>query len=187
MPEPALHIWEPEFIQLWEQGASYRDITQALGCPLGTVASRAAALVAQGKIQPRPRGRAKAQMRTVHGTVQRPVHIEHRCSAVSTPVQCMGSTLDQCSGSIGLKTRCMACASWFSLSSIASITHQCRHRCRSLHCPLPKGKAVRWNLWILDTIRDDLAALAAERGVSPSQLVQELLWKALSHRRSSMP
>ena len=53
--------------------------------------------------------------------------------------------------------------------------------------PNPKGKAVRWNLWILDTIRDDLAALAAERGVSPSQLVQELLWKALSHRRSSMP
>jgi hypothetical protein len=51
--------------------------------------------------------------------------------------------------------------------------------------PYPPGKAVRWNLWILDAIRDDLAALAAERGVSPSQLVQELLWKVLSDRRSS--
>jgi hypothetical protein len=50
----------------------------------------------------------------------------------------------------------------------------------------PKGKAVRWNLWILDAIRDDIAALAAQRGVSPSQLVQELLWKALSDRRASM-
>jgi hypothetical protein len=50
--------------------------------------------------------------------------------------------------------------------------------------PYPKGKAVRWNLWILDAIRDDLAALAAERDVSPSQLVQELLWKALSDRRA---
>ena len=47
--------------------------------------------------------------------------------------------------------------------------------------PYPKGKAVRWNLWILDAIRDELAALATERGISPSQLVQELLWKEL-HR-----
>jgi hypothetical protein len=53
--------------------------------------------------------------------------------------------------------------------------------------PYPSGKAVRWNLWILDAIRDDLAALAAERGVSPSQLVQELLWKALTDRQSSRP
>jgi hypothetical protein len=45
--------------------------------------------------------------------------------------------------------------------------------------PYPKGKAVRWNLWILDAIRDELAALAAERSISPSQLVQELLWKEL--------
>ncbi len=49
--------------------------------------------------------------------------------------------------------------------------------------PYPKGKAVRWNLWILDAIRDELATMAAERNVSPSQLVQELLWKALNERR----
>jgi hypothetical protein len=47
---------EAEFIALWQQGASYRELAAALRCPLGTVASRAAALVAQGKIQPRPRG-----------------------------------------------------------------------------------------------------------------------------------
>ena len=51
--------------------------------------------------------------------------------------------------------------------------------------PYPKGKAVRWNLWIFDAIRDELAALAAERDVSPSQLVQELLWQVLTDRRSS--
>jgi hypothetical protein len=33
---------EAHFIQLWQQGASYRDLAQALGCPLGTVASRSA-------------------------------------------------------------------------------------------------------------------------------------------------
>jgi DNA-binding transcriptional MocR family regulator len=46
---------EATFIALWQQGASYRELAAALGCPLGTVASRAAALVAQGKIQSRPR------------------------------------------------------------------------------------------------------------------------------------
>jgi hypothetical protein len=53
--------------------------------------------------------------------------------------------------------------------------------------PYPKGKAVRWNLWILDVIRDELTTLAAERGLSPSQFVQELLWKALTARRASRP
>jgi hypothetical protein len=44
-----------------------------------------------------------------------------------------------------------------------------------------------WNLWILDAIRDKLVTLAAERDISPSQLVQEFLWKALTEWRSSVP
>jgi DNA-directed RNA polymerase specialized sigma24 family protein len=58
---------EAEFITLWQQGASYRELAAALGCPLGTVASRAAALVEQGKIQPRPRGGAYASRRATAG------------------------------------------------------------------------------------------------------------------------
>jgi hypothetical protein len=53
--------------------------------------------------------------------------------------------------------------------------------------PLPKGKAVRWNLWIHAAIRDELVSLATQREMSASQLVQELLWKALADRRSSTP
>jgi DNA-binding transcriptional MocR family regulator len=49
---------EARFIALWTQEASYREIAQALGCALGTVGTLAAALVAQGKIQARPRGGA---------------------------------------------------------------------------------------------------------------------------------
>src|SRR5882724_1187639 len=52
---------EQTFITLWQQGASYRELAAALRCPLGTVASRSAALVAQGKIQPRSRGGRRAQ------------------------------------------------------------------------------------------------------------------------------
>jgi DNA-binding transcriptional MocR family regulator len=47
---------EATFIALWQQDASYRELAAALGCPLGTVGSRASALAAQGKITPRPRG-----------------------------------------------------------------------------------------------------------------------------------
>jgi hypothetical protein len=53
--------------------------------------------------------------------------------------------------------------------------------------PCSPGKAVRWNLWILAAIRDEIAQLAAQRGISPSQLVQEFFWKALSDRRASKP
>jgi len=70
---------EATFIALWEQGASYQAIAQALRCPLGTVASRSATLAAQGKIQPRPRGgayssrRAQARPEDPPPPVQRPV------------------------------------------------------------------------------------------------------------------
>jgi DNA-binding transcriptional MocR family regulator len=70
---------EQAFITLWQQGASYRELAAALGCPLGTVASRSAALVAQGKITPRQRGgaypnrRAKARQEDPPAPVQRPV------------------------------------------------------------------------------------------------------------------
>jgi hypothetical protein len=48
--------------------------------------------------------------------------------------------------------------------------------------PWPKGEAVRWNLWLPKSIRDELTTWATERGVPPSQLVTELLWKALKDR-----
>jgi AraC-like DNA-binding protein len=38
--------------------------------------------------------------------------------------------------------------------------------------PYPQGKAVRWNLWILDAIRDEVASLSKARGISPSQLTR---------------
>jgi DNA-binding transcriptional MocR family regulator len=47
---------EARFIALWTAGTTTAAIAQALGIPLGTVSSRAAALRRQGKIQPRPKG-----------------------------------------------------------------------------------------------------------------------------------
>jgi transposase len=53
--------------------------------------------------------------------------------------------------------------------------------------PSPKGKAVRWNLWILDAIREEIAGVAAEWEMPPSQLMQEVLWQWLSDRLASTP
>jgi hypothetical protein len=35
---------------------------------------------------------------------------------------------------------------------------------------------VCWNLWIHEVVRDELTIWAAAQDMSPSQLVQELLW-----------
>ena len=48
--------------------------------------------------------------------------------------------------------------------------------------PLPaaRGKSVRWNLHLTERLRDRIKAIAAERGLQDSQMVEELLWLALS-------
>jgi hypothetical protein len=54
---------EATFIALWQQGLSQDAIAQQLGCPVGTVKSRAHALAHQGKLQARPRGGASPHRR----------------------------------------------------------------------------------------------------------------------------
>jgi hypothetical protein len=182
---------EARFIALWSQGASYRALAQALGCALGTVATRAKRLAAQGKIQARPRGGAyprqhaqgRANTEGGHPPVQRPVqNIDTGAvhSADTGAVQALSVEVEQLKTDVTGLHRLVQ-------SLIERLDHppvQTPVQITALP-PYPQGKAVRWNLWILDAIRDELAALAAERGVSPSQLVQEILWNALSDRHAS--
>jgi DNA-binding transcriptional MocR family regulator len=168
---------EARFIALWQQGASYAALAQALGIPAGTVSSRASALQRQGKIPPRPRGGAYPKRQAQAPTpVQRPVQ-------TTAPVQSSADTgavqrLDRLEDEVqGLRQLVQAVLDHLNHPPV-----QTPVQITALP-PYPKGKAVRWNLWILDAIRDELAALAAERGISPSQLVQEFLWKVLSDRR----
>jgi hypothetical protein len=42
----------------------------------------------------------------------------------------------------------------------------------------------RWNLYLKRGLRVRIEALAQARGVAPSRVVQELLWTALTDRRS---
>jgi hypothetical protein len=166
---------EVTFITLWQQGLETAAIARRLGIPPGTARSRAYTLQQQGKIQPRPRGgrRTPARQDGSPAPVQRPVH-----SLNTGAVQALSADVEQ------LKTEVQGLRRIVQ-SVIDRLDHppvQTPVQITALP-PFPAGKAVRWNLWILDAIRDALAALATERGVSPSQLVQELLWKALSDRR----
>jgi hypothetical protein len=170
--------WEAEFIRRWQAGETTDAIAAALGLAEGTARSRAYTLQREGKIQPRPKGGAR--VRAVHGAVQRPVQTldtgaEH--SADTGAVQRLDRLEDEVQGLRHLVQALMDRFDHPPVQTPVQITAL---------PPYPKGKAVRWNLWILDAIRDELAALAAERGISPSQLVQELLWKALSDRQPSM-
>jgi len=51
-----MRAWEPEFIQLWQAGATIDVIAAAQGIGVGTVKSRAHTLRGEGKIAPRRRG-----------------------------------------------------------------------------------------------------------------------------------
>jgi hypothetical protein len=188
--------WEAEFMALWRAGVDTAAIAKQLGIPQGTVSSRAHTLQRQGKIEPRPRGGARnprvAQARQAGSStppVQRPVQTIDTGAVQSVdtgavqpfdtgPVQALGADVEQLKAEVaGLRQLVQ--------SVVDRLDHppvQTPVQITALP-PYPPGKAVRWNLWILDAIRDELSAWAAEREVSPSQLVQELLWKALSDRR----
>ena len=46
--------------------------------------------------------------------------------------------------------------------------------------PHERGKSVRWNLHLSEALRERIKAMAASRGLQDSQMVEELLWLALS-------
>jgi hypothetical protein len=176
---------EATLIALWTEGLEITAIAQRLGIPKGTVQSRAHRLQARGLIRPRPKGgaypRQKALARQDYSPppVQRPVQSIDTGAVQSVdtgPVQ----RLDRLEGEVhGLRQLVQALVDRLDHPPV-----QTPVQITTLP-PYPPGKAVRWNLWILDAIRDELAALATERGLSPSQLVQELLWTALTDRRSA--
>jgi hypothetical protein len=81
---------------------------------------------------------------------------------------------------------------WAAIDALRQDMHHPVHdTVQSLPEPLfdnPTDNATeRWNLYLKHGLRVRIEALAQARGVAPSRVVQELLWTALSDRRSSMP
>jgi len=141
---------EATFIALWQQGASYKAIALALGCPLGTVASRSAALAAQGKITPRQRGGAKARQGDPPAPMQRPVQTldTGAVQAISTEVEQLKADMH------GLRLIVQSVVDRLDHPPVQTPVQI------TVLPPYPQGKAVHWNLWILDAIKDQISALA---------------------------
>jgi hypothetical protein len=179
---------EATFIQLWQEGASYRDIAQTLSCPLGTVASRSAALAAQGKIQPRPRGGAtrhtKALPETVHdGAEPGAVH-----GGMHGAVQVQNRAEPPLPATLAAELSRL----WAAIDALRQDMHRTvQNTVQSLPEPLfedPMDNATeRWNLYLKRGLRVRIEALAQARGIAPSRVVQELLWTALTDRGPSTP
>jgi DNA-directed RNA polymerase specialized sigma24 family protein len=192
---------EARFIELWQQGASYRDIAQALDCPLGTVASRVAALVAQGKVTPRPRGgrRAKALQGMVHDTVQSSAGHAHdtgaqtvHSGAVHAPLHGAVQVQNSAEPPIPAALAAELGRLWAAIDALRQDVHRPVHdTVQSLPEPMfddPADNATeRWNLYLKHGLRVRIESVAQARGVAPSRVVQEILFQALTDRRSSRP
>jgi hypothetical protein len=176
---------EVRFIELWQQGASYRDLAQALGCALGTVGSRASALVTQGKISPRPRGGAYPKQKALaqlspDGTPAAPTTPAPPAPQVAPAVTFVAVP---------------------EIQEILGIVKELQTRVASLEqtrvppalpappaTPATERKDIQqWTVRLSKALIDHLKAVAYERRIPPSQLVEELVWKALSDHQPSTP
>jgi hypothetical protein len=195
---------EAEFIALWEQGASYRAIAQAMGCPLGTVASRSASLAAQGKIQPRPRGGAyssrRAKARQDQTPVQSsadpsldvmhpPVHTVHRVQAQLYALH--GAVQQEVESPIDLRVLLSEALAPL-LAQVAALEAEVKASRMHPSAPVHSGvyalhgaeqndltpedlKSERWNIYMPRWLRRLIEAEAAATRLSPSQVLQDVM------------
>jgi hypothetical protein len=186
---------EATFITLWQQGLSQDAIAQRPGIPVGTVKSRAHTLAHAGKLTPRPRGGVYPRQKVLVRQDSSPPPVQKPVQPTDT-----GAVQRVDTGAVqGLDTGAVQ-----RLDRLEDEVQGLRLLMQSVvdrldHPPVqtpvqittlpsyPKGKAVRWNLWILDVIKDQISVLAAGRDLSPSELVQEYLWKALNDQSPSTP
>jgi hypothetical protein len=192
---------ELQFIAMWQEGASYKAIAAALGCPLGTVGSRAAALVVQQKIHPRPRGGAwpTQQAKARQGTVQNAVQISAdigaqpvQSSAVHATMHGASTVQSSAESPVPVALAEELRRLWAAIDALRQAVHRPVHdTVQSFPEPLfddPADNATeRWNLYLKHGLRVRIEALAQARGIAASRVVQELLWTALNDRGSAMP
>jgi hypothetical protein len=184
---------EARFIELWQQGLDTAAIGQRLGIPRGTVSSRASTLVRQGKIRPRPRGgaypRQKALARQSGAGVSADTpQVSARVSHDTPGVQYLPPNQGELSPllhdilqELRHLTGALAVRVSADTPQVSRDTPEVSEGV-SARTPLPaeRGKSVRWNLHLSEGVRARIKAMAASRGLQDSQMVEELLWLALS-------
>jgi hypothetical protein len=167
---------EATFIVLWQQDASQQEIAARLGVPIGTVKSRASALARQGKIQARPKGGAYPHQRHQARQAEAPAppaplvpHAPPALTFVAVPemqellslvkdLHARVSTLEQ--------TRVPPALPAPPVTPAA-------------HAPpaVERKDIQQWTVRLSKALIEHLKAVAYERRMPPSQLVEEWLWQ----------
>jgi hypothetical protein len=165
---------EQTFIVLWQQGASYRELAKALGCPLGTVGSRSAALVAQGKIQPRPRGGAYPSRRAKARQEDPPATPAMTFVAVPE-IQELLSLVKDLHARVGAleQTRVPPTLPAPHAAPATPVS------------PAAERKEIQqWTVRLSKALIEHIKVVAYERRIPPSQLLEDWLWQQVHHDRS---
>jgi hypothetical protein len=178
MPQP---IDEDQIRQLIAQGLSQRAIARRLGVPRSTLQDH---LKRQGIVPVQPpvqsgagsppldsadRVQSRAEQSALHGAVQ----VQ---SSAEVPIPAALATE---------LTRL-----WGAIDALRQDMHRPVHdTVQSFPEPLfddpTDNTTERWNLYLKRGLRVRIEALAQARGVAPSRVVQELLWKALHDQEAS--
>jgi hypothetical protein len=176
---------EVTFITLWQQGAGYRELAQALGVPLGTVGSRAAALAARGA-HPNQRTKARQGRSTVpvQSSAEQSGAGQSTTALVPSPTASSAAIIDLLRQTLArldtVEHDLKALRGDRSPGSVQSSAVQSGAEQSSVEAPTltpDDAKAERWNLWLPRGLRHRIEAIAKARGYAPSKVVQEALWQ----------
>ncbi len=165
MPQP---IDDTQLRQLLAQGLSQREISRQTGIPRATLYKHFKRL-----------GLAPVQSGAdMHGA--QPVQNRAGYTTVHGAVQVQNSTELPIPAALATELTRF----WAAIDALRNDMHRPVHdTVQSLPEPLfedPEDNTTeRWNLYLKRGLRVRLEAMAKARGVAPSRLVQEILWKAL--------
>jgi hypothetical protein len=187
--------WEAEFMELWRAGVDTAEIAKQMGIPQGTAKSRAHTLQLQGKIEPRPRGgaypRQKAQARQEPPPAPPAPQVPPTAPATpSTP-----------SPPTAPAPPAVTFVAVPEIQEMLGIVKDLQARVVSLErarvppaLPAPpappaaeRKEIQQWTVRLSKALIERLKAVAYERRIHPSQLLEELAWQALNDRHASPP
>jgi len=184
---------EATFIALWSQGLSQDAIAQRLGIPIGTVKSRAHTLAHAGKLTPRPRGGAYPRQKALARQEDPPAPAR---APAPPPADSALPTRDPPAITFLAvpEVRELIQTVKDLVARVATLEAGTRDGTRTPPAPASPpagtrapGTIKQWTLRLSQPLIEAVKAQASIEGKEPSHLVEEVLWQALTDRRSSMP
>jgi hypothetical protein len=165
---------ETRIITLWNAGTETAEIGRQLGIPVGTVYSRATTLARQGKIQRRPRGGNYPSQRALARQDDPPAPPAMTFVAVPEIQEILSIVKELQTRVVSLEqTRVPPALPAPPAPPAAPVP------------PAAERKDIQqWTVRLSKALIDHLKAVAYERRIPPSQLVEELVWQALNDCRS---